>query len=53
MTDQQDSADDAGRYRELPAPVRLEETVESVDTSRRPERDFGEERDQLLRVAGG
>ena len=51
MTDQED--DRTSRFRELPVPVRLEETVESVDTGRLPERDLGEERNHLLRIAAG
>jgi hypothetical protein len=51
MTDQED--DRTSRFRELPVPVRLEETVESVDTGRLPERDLDEDRDHLLRTAGG
>jgi hypothetical protein len=53
MTDQPEPADQRSRFRELPAPVRPEETVESVDTSRLPEPDLGEERDRFLRMAGG
>jgi hypothetical protein len=53
MTDQRDATDERSRFRELPVPLRLEETVESVDTSRLPERDLGEDRDHLLRIAGG
>jgi hypothetical protein len=53
MPDQEHCAEDrARRFRELPVPVRLEDTVESVDTSRLPERDLDAERDRLLRTAG-
>jgi hypothetical protein len=47
-----DDADPRHRFRELPEPVRPEETVESVDTGRLPEPDRDAERDWLLRNAG-
>jgi hypothetical protein len=47
------SEDDRERFRHLPAPVLLEETVESVDTSARPLPDTDEERDRFLRQAAG
>jgi hypothetical protein len=43
---------DPDRYRRLPDAVRLEDTVETVDTSRLPERDLDAERDRLLRTVG-
>jgi hypothetical protein len=44
----------ADRFRSLPDPVRAEDLVETVDVSSLPVRDEeGEERDRLLRQAGG
>ena len=40
------------QYRQLPEPVRPEDTVETMDTSRPPEPDRDAERDWLLRNAG-
>jgi len=45
--------DDRARFRHLPEPVRREETVETVDTTNHPVPDGSEERDRLLRDAGG
>ena len=50
MSSPEDARD---RYRTLPEPVRPEDTVAAVDTSVRPLRDDGDERDALLREAGG
>jgi hypothetical protein len=41
------------RFRTLPEPVRPEDAVETLDTAVRPLRDEGDERDALLREAGG
>ena len=41
------------RFRSLPEPVAPEDTVESLDTSTLPLPDEGQERDQMLRAAGG
>ena len=41
------------RFRTLPEPVRPEDLVETTDTSEHPVRDDGEDRDRLLREAGG
>jgi hypothetical protein len=46
-------ADDPGRYRRLPEPVRTEDTVETVDTSPVPAPDASDEREVFLREAGG
>jgi hypothetical protein len=40
------------RFRHLPEPVRLEDTVESVDTSPTPAADASDEREVFLRQAG-
>ena len=45
--------DERERFRALPEPVRLEDTVESVDTSPAPAADVSDEREVLLRQAGG
>jgi hypothetical protein len=45
--------DPRARFRELPAPVPLTDTVESLDTSSLPVPDEGQDRDVLLREAGG
>jgi len=45
--------DDRERFRHLPEPVRPEDAVETVDASARPVPDGNEERDRLLREAGG
>ncbi|MGY1593143.1 hypothetical protein ACI79D_14295 [Geodermatophilus sp. SYSU D00708] len=45
--------DDHEPYRRLPDPVRLEDLVETVDTSSAPARDAADEREVLLREAGG
>ncbi|MGY1813662.1 hypothetical protein [Blastococcus sp. SYSU D00820] len=50
MTAPEDPRD---RFRELPEPVRLDQTVEEVDVSPRDLRDDGDDRDALLRQAGG
>ena len=41
------------RFRHLPEPVRLEDTVESVDTAPDPAPDVSDEREVFLRQAGG
>ncbi|MGY1732899.1 hypothetical protein ACI798_15375 [Geodermatophilus sp. SYSU D01045] len=41
------------RFRTLPEPVDPQDAVEEVDTAARPLRDDGDERDALLRQAGG
>jgi hypothetical protein len=41
------------RFRRLPEPVPLEDTVESVDTGSVPAPDASDERDRFLREAGG
>ena len=45
--------EESGRYRRLPDPVRLEETVEVVDSSPGPAPDASDERERFLREAGG
>lgn len=45
--------DDHERFRSLPEPVRLEDTVEGVDTSPVPAADASDEREVFLREAGG
>ncbi|MGY1707035.1 hypothetical protein ACI79C_20915 [Geodermatophilus sp. SYSU D00697] len=45
--------DDREEYRRLPEPVRLEDLVESVDTSPVPAPDASDEREVFLREAGG
>ena len=44
--------DERERFRSLPEPVRLEDTVESVDTSPAPAADVSDEREVFLRQAG-
>ncbi len=44
--------DQRERFRHLPEPVRLEDTVESVDTSPTPAADASDEREVFLRQAG-
>ena len=44
--------DERERFRSLPKPVRLEDTVESVDTSPAPAADVSDEREVFLRQAG-
>jgi hypothetical protein len=46
-------SDDRDRFRLLPDPVRPEDTVEMVDTTSLPPREPAEERDRMLREAGG
>ena len=46
-------ADERERFRALPAPVRLEDTVESVDTTAGPTPAVSDEREVFLREAGG
>jgi hypothetical protein len=41
------------RFRRLPEPVAAEDAVETVDTTARPLPELSEERDRLLREAGG
>jgi hypothetical protein len=41
------------RFRHLPERVRLEDTVEDVDTSPGPAADVSDEREVFLRQAGG
>jgi hypothetical protein len=45
--------DDGARYRRLPEPVPLEDTVETVDTSPDPAPAASDEREVFLREAGG
>ena len=45
--------DERQRFRSLPEPVRLEDTVEGVDTSPIPAADASDEREVFLRQAGG
>ncbi len=45
--------DARARFRALPDPVAAEDTVESLDTSALPLPDDGQERDRMLREAGG
>jgi hypothetical protein len=47
------TGDDRERFRRLPEPVLPVDTVETVDAEARPLPDGGEERDRLLRDAGG
>jgi hypothetical protein len=47
------AADDRDRFRRLPEPVLPEDTVETVDAESRLLPDEGQERDRLLRDAGG
>ena len=44
--------DERERFRFLPEPVRLEDTVESVDTSADPAPEVADERERFLREAG-
>jgi hypothetical protein len=44
---------DREKYRRLPERVRPEDVVETVDTSSLPVPDGSEDRDRLLREAGG
>ena len=46
-------SDDRERFRVLPDPVRPEETVEMVDTASLPLPNPAEDRDRMLREAGG
>ena len=41
------------RFRHLPEPLQLEDTVEGVDTSPAPAADVSDEREVFLRQAGG
>ena len=50
MTSGQDARD---RFRHLPEPVRPEDAVESVDAGNRRLIQESEERDRMLREAGG
>jgi hypothetical protein len=52
-TDPPPTSDGRDRFRVLPDPLRLEETVEMVDTTSLPPREPAEERDRMLREAGG
>jgi hypothetical protein len=45
--------DERERFRSLPEPVRLEDTVESVDVADGPAPEAADERARLLREAGG
>ncbi len=45
--------DARARFRSLPEPVAPEDAVESLDTSALPLPDEGQDRDQMLRRAGG
>ncbi|WP_197028861.1 hypothetical protein [Blastococcus sp. URHD0036] len=45
--------DPRARFRALPDPVPLTDTVESLDTSTLPETDESEDRARMLREAGG
>ena len=45
--------DDRGRFHRLPERVRPEDVVETVDTATLPLPDGTEDRDRLLREAGG
>ena len=45
--------DERERFRFLPEPVRLEDTVESVDTAAGPAPEAADERERFLREAGG
>jgi hypothetical protein len=45
--------DPRARFRSLPEPVAVEDTVESLDTAALPLPDEGQERDSMLREAGG
>ena len=45
--------DPRARFRELPDPVSLDETVESLDVTSLPVPDEGQDRDRFLREAGG
>ena len=45
--------DERERFRHLPETVRLEDTVEAVDTSPVPAADSSDEREVFLRQAGG
>ena len=47
------TGDDRERFRTMPEPVRPEDIVETVDTSERSLPDDGDDRDRLLREAGG
>ena len=47
------SDEDRDRFRSLPEPVRPEDAVESVDVGSRRLAEESEERDRLLREAGG
>ena len=50
MTDPEDAR---ARFRSLPEPVPLDDTVESRETTELPLPDEGQDRDRLLREAGG
>ena len=45
--------DPRARFRSLPEPVALEDTVESLDVTSLPTPDEGQDRDRMLRDAGG
>ena len=45
--------DERERFRQLPEPVRPDEMVETIDTAERPLQTDGDDRDRLLREAGG
>jgi hypothetical protein len=45
--------DERDRFRSLPHPLRPEDLVEMVDTTDNPVPDGSEDRDRLLREAGG
>ena len=45
--------DDRERFRQLPEPIRPEEMVETIDIAERSLQTDGDDRDRLLREAGG
>ena len=45
--------DERERFRQLPEPIRPEEMVETIDIAERSLQTDGDDRDRLLREAGG
>jgi len=54
MTDSGTTADEEReRFRHLPEPIRPEDMVETLDVAEHPLQTDGDDRDRLLREAGG
>jgi hypothetical protein len=53
MDSSRETEDEGNRFRHLPPPVLPEETVETVEATSHPVPDGSEDRDRLLREAGG